>query len=143
MKKILVLILTIGCNYLAFCQMIDGKLDKKIIVQFLKENGEIVDEINKNDYYYDYLYSRKMLHIHNKKYTYYVIGLSSDHNRKYIVLLKEKELIFFPTKNFDNEIKKIFYYLKNKQINIKTDKLIIFIEELKDVYDYNNNKSLK
>lgn len=143
MKKILVLILTIGCNYLAFCQMIDGKLDKKIIVQFLKENGEIVDEINKNDYYYEYIYSRKMLDIPNKRYTYYVIGLSSDHNRKYIILLKEKELIFFPTKNFDNEIKKIFYYLKNKQININTDKLIIFIEELKDVYDYNNNKALK
>ena len=143
MKKILVLILTIGCNYLAFCQMIDGKLDKKIIVQFLKENGEIVDEINKNDYYYEYIYSRKMLYIPNKRYTYYVIGLSSDHNRKYIILLKEKELIFFPTKNFDNEIKKIFYYLKNKQININTDKLIIFIEELKDVYDYNNNKALK
>nr|WP_315248585.1 hypothetical protein [uncultured Flavobacterium sp.] len=131
---IIIVVFHLFLSTLSYSQLIDKKLEiyKDSIINFLTEKNEIIDGENK---YVISLYSRQIIKLSKNGDTFYQVGMIASHCSMYLAVLKNKKLLFFPTKNFDNEFKDILKYFKNTNLN--TSKIISSLDDIKGMYDYN------
>lgn len=133
-KLIIIVVFHLFLSTSSYSQLIDKKLNvyKDSIINFLVEKNEIIEGENKDEIS---LYSRQIIKLSKNGDTFYQVGIIASHCSMYLALLKEKKLIFFPTKNFDDEFKDILKYFKNTNLN--TTKIISSLDDIKGMYDYN------
>jgi hypothetical protein len=143
MRKIIsITILLLVCvPRLIRAQLLDLPLKKhKLeIVQFIKNNGGVIDTLQELNTVTDLLYSRKLKQFTRDKVAFYEMGLTVSHGYKYLAILNNEKLTMLKTRDFSYDFKIIIAVLKNIKAIQKLDEVALFLSDVKDIYDYNSN----